>query len=156
MQLIFNRIMAQDILYTSISTAMWRDLKLRGYDKEIFACIYGFWKANGKVSTPVSYRTIHLITGAADKDIVASLKRLTEKKFITIDSKNKGRNSYYRISIPESIEIFPEKENKPYINNTKPSECNATKNNYGGDKFQKEGKSKNNINDPRYMPDEVS
>ena len=37
------------MLYTIIYDFMWKDLRLRGAEKEVFAVIYGFWK-KGKLS----------------------------------------------------------------------------------------------------------
>ena len=50
------------MLYTIIYDFMWRDLRLRGAEKEVFAVIYGFWK-KGKAAVEVPVKTVMDITG---------------------------------------------------------------------------------------------
>lgn len=60
------------MLYTIIYVFMWRDLRLRGAEKEVFAVIYGFWK-KGKAAVEVPVKTVMDITGLGQPERLSSV-----------------------------------------------------------------------------------
>ena len=54
---------------------MWRDLRLRGAEKEVFAVIYGFWK-KGKAAVEVPVKTVMDITGLSRTAVIMAKRNL--------------------------------------------------------------------------------
>ena len=81
------------MLYTIIYDFMWRDLRLRGAEKEVFAVIYGFWK-KGKAAVEVPVKTVMDITGLSQTSVIMA-KRALLKKEIVAAQEIRGKPSRY-------------------------------------------------------------
>ena len=114
------------MLYTIIYDFMWRDLRLRGAEKEVFAVIYGFWK-KGKAAVEVPVKTIMDITGLSRTAVLMAKRNLLGRKLIAAHE-TRGKPSRYVVLIPDPFEnnTGTESERKPvqkqngyrYQNNT--------------------------------------
>ena len=114
------------MLYTIIYDFMWRDLRLRGAEKEVFAVIYGFWK-KGKAAVEVPVKTIMDITGLSRTAVLMAKRSLIARKLIAAHEVS-GKPSRYVVLIPDPCEnkTGTESERKPvqkqngyrYQNNT--------------------------------------
>ena len=132
------------MLYTIIYDFMWKDLRLRGAEKEVFAVIYGFWK-KGKASVEIPIQTVMAITGLSRTSVILAKRSLIVRKLITVHEVS-GKPSRYVVLIPDPCEnqTGTESERKPvqkqngyrYQNNT--GAGNAPKSNFY---------SKTNLND---------
>ena len=114
------------MLYTIIYDFMWRDLRLRGAEKEVFAVIYGFWK-KGKAAVEVPVKTVMDITGLSRTAVLMAKRNLLGRKLIAAHE-TCGKPSRYVVLIPDPLEnnTGSESERKPvqkqngyrYQNNT--------------------------------------
>ena len=114
------------MLYTIIYDFMWRDLRLRGAEKEVFAVIYGFWK-KGKAAVEVPVKTVMDITGLSRTAVLMAKRNLLGRKLIAAHE-TRGNPSRYVVLIPDPFEnnTGTESERKPvqkqngyrYQNNT--------------------------------------
>ena len=114
------------MLYTIIYDFMWRDLRLRGAEKEVFAVIYGFWK-KGKAAVEVPVKTVMDITGLSRTAVLMAKRNLLGRKLIAAHEVS-GKPSRYVVLIPDPCEnkAGTESERKPvqkqngyrYQNNT--------------------------------------
>lgn len=114
------------MLYTIIYDFMWRDLRLRGAEKEVFAVIYGFWK-KGKAAVEVPVKTVMDITGLSRTAVLMAKRNLLGRKLIAAHE-TRGKPSRYVVLIPDPFEnnTGTESERKPvqkqngyrYQNNT--------------------------------------
>ena len=114
------------MLYTIIYDFMWRDLRLRGAEKEVFAVIYGFWK-KGKAAVEVPVKTVMDITGLSRTAVLMAKRTLLGRKLIAAHE-TRGKPSRYVVLIPDPFEnnTGTESERKPvqkkngyrYQNNT--------------------------------------
>ena len=114
------------MLYTIIYDFMWRDLRLRGAEKEVFAVIYGFWK-KGKAAVEVPVKTVMDITGLSRTAVLMAKRNLLGRKLIAAHE-TRGKPSRYVVLIPDPCEnnTGTESERKPvqkqngyrYQNNT--------------------------------------
>ena len=90
------------MLYTIIYDFMWRDLRLRGAEKEVFAVIYGFWK-KGKAAVEVPVKTIMDITGLSRTAVLMAKRNLLGRKLIAAHE-TRGKPSRYVVLIPDPLE----------------------------------------------------
>ena len=114
------------MLYTIIYDFMWRDLRLRGAEKEVFAVIYGFWK-KGKAAVEVPVKTVMDITGLSRTAVLMAKRNLLGRKLIAAHE-TRGKPSRYVVLIPDPCDnnTGTESERKPvqiqngyrYQNNT--------------------------------------
>ena len=114
------------MLYTIIYDFMWRDLRLRGAEKEVFAVIYGFWK-KGKATVEIPIQTVMAITGLSRTSVILAKRSLIARKLIAAHEVS-GKPSRYVVLIPDPCEnnTGAESERKPvqkqngyrYQNNT--------------------------------------
>ena len=128
------------MLYTIIYDFMWRDLRLRGAEKEVFAVIYGFWK-KGKAAVEVPVKTVMDITGLSRTAVLMAKRDLLGRKLIAAHE-TRGKPSRYVVLIPDPLEnqTGTESERKPvqkqngyrYQNNTGAE--NAPKINFNNEK----------------------
>lgn len=128
------------MLYTIIYDFMWRDLRLRGAEKEVFAVIYGFWK-KGKAAVEVPVKTVMDITGLSRTAVLMAKRNLLGRKLIAAHE-TRGKPSRYVVLIPDPLEnqTGTESERKPvqkqngyrYQNNTGAE--NAPKINFNNEK----------------------
>ena len=81
------------MLYTIIYDFMWKDLRLRGAEKEVFAVIYGFWK-KGKATVEIPIQTVMDITGLSRTSVIMA-KRALLKKEIVAAQEISGKPSRY-------------------------------------------------------------
>lgn len=88
-------------MYTTLYSFMSRSLGLHGAEKEVFAVIYGFWKANCGPAV-VKNKTILGITGLSPASIAASKLKLINKGLITVDEV-RGKPSIYSVVLPEEL-----------------------------------------------------
>ena len=87
------------MLYTIIYDFMWRDLRLRGAEKEVFAVIYGFWK-KGKAAVEVPVKTVMDITGLSRTAVLMAKRNLLGRKLIAAHEVS-GKPSRYVVLIPD-------------------------------------------------------
>ena len=87
------------MLYTIIYDFMWRDLRLRGAEKEVFAVIYGFWK-KGKAAVEVPVKTVMDITGLSRTAVLMAKRNLLGRKLIAAHE-TRGKPSRYVVLIPD-------------------------------------------------------
>ena len=128
------------MLYTIIYDFMWKDLRLRGAEKEVFAVIYGFWK-KGKTAVEVPVKTVMDITGLSRTAVLMAKRNLLGRKLIAAHE-TRGKPSRYVVLIPDPLEnqTGTESERKPvqkqngyrYQNSTGAE--NAPKSNFNKDK----------------------
>ena len=114
------------MLYTIIYDFMWKDLRLRGAEKEVFAVIYGFWK-KGKATVEIPIQTVMAITGLSRTSVILAKRSLVARKLIAAHEVS-GKPSRYVVLIPDPCEnnAGTESERKPvqkqngypYQNNT--------------------------------------
>ena len=114
------------MLYTIIYDFMWKDLRLRGAEKEVFAVIYGFWK-KGKATVEIPIQTVMAITGLSRTSVILAKRSLIARKLIAAHEVS-GKPSRYVVLIPDPLEnqTGTESERKPvqkqngyrYQNNT--------------------------------------
>ena len=90
------------MLYTIIYDFMWRDLRLRGAEKEVFAVIYGFWK-KGKAAVEVPVKTIMDITGLSRTAVLMAKRNLLGRKLIAAHE-TRGKPTRYEVLIPDPLE----------------------------------------------------
>ena len=90
------------MLYTIIYDFMWKDLRLRGAEKEVFAMIYGFWK-KGKAAVEVPVKTIMDITGLSRTAVLMAKRNLLGRKLIAAHE-TRGKPSRYVVLIPDPLE----------------------------------------------------
>ena len=90
------------MLYTIIYDFMWRDLRLRGSEKEVFAVIYGFWK-KGKAAVEVPVKTVMDITGLSRTAVLMAKRDLLGRKLIAAHE-TRGKPSRYVVLIPDPLE----------------------------------------------------
>ena len=104
------------MLYTIIYDFMWRDLRLRGAEKEVFAVIYGFWK-KGKAAVEVPVKTFMDITGLSRTAVLMAKRSLLGRKLIAAHEVS-GKPSRYVVLIPDPLEnqTGTESERKPVQN----------------------------------------
>ena len=104
------------MLYTIIYDFMWRDLRLRGAEKEVFAVIYGFWK-KGKAAVEVPVKTVMDITGLSRTAVLMAKRNLLGRKLIAAHE-TRGKPSRYVVLIPDPCEnnTGTESERKPVQN----------------------------------------
>lgn len=104
------------MLYTIIYDFMWRDLRLRGAEKEVFAVIYGFWK-KGKAAVEVPVKTFMDITGLSRTAVLMAKRNLLGRKLIAAHE-TRGKPSRYVVLIPDPLEnqTGTESERKPVQN----------------------------------------
>lgn len=69
------------MLYTIIYDFMWKNLRLRGAEKEVFAVIYGFWK-KGKATVEIPIQTVMAITGLSRTSVILAKRSLISRKLI--------------------------------------------------------------------------
>ena len=114
------------MLYTIIYDFMWKDLQLRGAEKEVFAVIYGFWK-KGKAAVEVPVKTVMEITGLSRTSVIMAKRGLLKKELVAAQE-IRGKPTRYEVLIPDQCEnkTGTESERKPvqkqngyrYQNNT--------------------------------------
>ena len=104
------------MLYTIIYDFMWKDLRLRGAEKEVFAVIYGFWK-KGKAAVEVPVKTVMDITGLSRTAVLMAKRNLLGRKLIAAHE-TRGKPSRYVVLIPDPLEnqTGTESERKPVQN----------------------------------------
>ncbi len=104
------------MLYTIIYDFMWRDLRLRGAEKEVFAVIYGFWK-KGKAAVEVPVKTVMDITGLSRTAVLMAKRNLLGRKLIAAHE-TRGKPTRYVVLIPDPLEnqTGTESERKPVQN----------------------------------------
>lgn len=104
------------MLYTIIYDFMWRDLRLRGAEKEVFAVIYGFWK-KGKAAVEVPVKTFMDITGLSRTAVLMAKRNLLGRKLIAAHE-TRGKPTRYVVLIPDPLEnqTGTESERKPVQN----------------------------------------
>lgn len=128
------------MLYTIIYDFMWKDLRLRGAEKEVFAVIYGFWK-KGKATVEIPIQTVMAITGLSRTSVILAKRSLIARKLIAAHEVS-GKPSRYVVLIPDPCDnnTGTESERKPvqkqngyrYQNNTGAE--NAPKINFNNEK----------------------
>ena len=87
------------MLYTIIYDFMWKDLRLRGAEKEVFAVIYGFWK-KGKTMVDIPIQTVMAITGLSRTSVILAKRSLIARKLIAAHEVS-GKPSRYVVLIPD-------------------------------------------------------
>ena len=104
------------MLYTIIYDFRWRDLRLRGAEKEVFAVIYGFWK-KGKAAVEVPVKTFMDITGLSRTAVLMAKRNLLGRKLIAAHE-TRGKPTRYVVLIPDPLEnqTGTESERKPVQN----------------------------------------
>ena len=90
------------MLYTIIYDFMWKDLRLRGAEKEVFAVIYGFWK-KGKTMVDIPIQTVMAITGLSRTSVILA-KRALLKKDLVAAQEIRGKPTRYEVLIPDPLE----------------------------------------------------
>lgn len=101
------------MLYTIIYDFMWRDLRLRGAEKEVFAVIYGFWRRS-KTPVEIPSRTVTEIIGLSQTSVIMA-KRALLKKEIVAAQEIRGKPSRYeeflraKILFVEEVGAEPER-----------------------------------------------
>ncbi|MBQ9174591.1 MAG: hypothetical protein IJ161_12750, partial [Bacteroidales bacterium] len=90
------------MLYTIIYDFMWRDLRLRGAEKEVFIVIYGFWK-KGKAAVEVPVKTVMDITGLSRTSVIMAKRALLKKKLVAAQE-IRGKPTRYEVLIPGPLE----------------------------------------------------
>ena len=90
------------MLYTIIYDFMWKDLRLRGAEKEVFAVIYGFWK-KGKAAVEVPVKTVMDITGLSRTAVLMAKRNLLGRKLIAAHE-TRGKPTRYEVLIPDPLE----------------------------------------------------
>ena len=90
------------MLYTIIYDFMWKDLRLRGAEKEVFAVIYGFWK-KGKATVEIPIQTVMAITGLSRTSVILAKRSLIARKLIAAHEVS-GKPSRYVVLIPDPCE----------------------------------------------------
>ena len=90
------------MLYTIIYDFMWRDLRLRGAEKEVFAVIYGFWRKS-KAPMEVPIKTVMDITGLSRTAVMTAKRTLLDRKLIAAHE-TCGKPSRYEVLIPDPLE----------------------------------------------------
>ncbi len=90
------------MLYTIIYDFMWKDLRLRGAEKEVFAVIYGFWK-KGKATVEIPIQTVMAITGLSRTSVILAKRSLIARKLIAAHEVS-GKPSRYVVLIPDPLE----------------------------------------------------
>ena len=100
-------------MYTILYDFMWRDLHLRGAEKEVFAVIYGFWKKD-HVPVEVTVQTIQDITGLSRSSIISAKGKLLDRELIAAHE-IRGRPSRYAVLTPDPSgdETRPAKDPPP-------------------------------------------
>ena len=106
------------MLYTIIYDFMWKDLRLRGAEKEVFAVIYGFWK-KGKATIEIPIQTVMAITGLSRTSVILAKRSLIARKLIAAHEVS-GKPSRYVVLIPDPCEnkTGTESERKNYKTNS--------------------------------------
>ena len=90
------------MLYTIIYDFMWKDLRLRGAEKEVFAVIYGFWK-KGKTMVDIPIRTVTEITGLSRTSVIMAKRALLKKELVAAQE-IRGKPTRYEVLIPDPLE----------------------------------------------------
>ncbi len=90
------------MLYTIIYDFMWKDLRLRGAEKEFFAVIYGFWRRS-KAPVEIPIRTVTEITGLSRTSVIMA-KRALLKKGLVAAQEIRGKPTRYEVLIPDPLE----------------------------------------------------
>ena len=90
------------MLYTILYDFMWKELNLRGAEKEVFAVIYGFWR-NKKTPVEVPIQTTMDITGLSRTSVIMAKRVLVERKLIAAHE-IRGKASRYEVLIPDPLE----------------------------------------------------
>ena len=85
-------------LFTIIYSFMAFKLSLRGAAKEVFAVIFGFWRAQ-KEPVAVSNKVIHSITGLSRAAIVKA-KNILVKQSLILVHEIRGKPSTYEVVLP--------------------------------------------------------
>ena len=86
------------MLYTIIYDFMWKDLRLRGAEKEVFAVIYGFWK-KGKATVEIPIQTVMAITGLSRTSVIMAKRALLKKELVAAQE-IRGKPTRYEVLIP--------------------------------------------------------
>ena len=104
------------MLYTIIYDFMWRDQRLRGAERGVFAVRYGFWK-KGKAAVEVPVKTVMDITGLSRTAVLMAKRNLLGRKLIAAHE-TRGKPSRYVVLIPDPLEnqTGTESERKPVQN----------------------------------------
>ena len=133
------------MLYTIIYDFMWRDLRLRGAEKEVFAVIYGFWK-KGKATVEIPIQTVMAITGLSRTSVILAKRSLIARKLIAAHEVS-GKPSRYVVLIPDPCEnnTGTESERKPvqkqneyrYQHNTGADAAPKSNNNYKTNSYER-------------------
>ena len=133
------------MLYTIIYDFMWKDLRLRGAEKEVFAVIYGFWK-KGKATVEIPIQTVMAITGLSRTSVILAKRSLIARKLIAAHEVS-GKPSRYVVLIPDPCENHTgtESERKPvqkqngyrYQNNTGAETAPKINSNYKTNSYER-------------------
>ena len=133
------------MLYTIIYDFMWKDLRLRGAEKEVFAVIYGFWK-KGKTTVEIPIQTVMAITGLSRTSVILAKRSLIGRKLIAAHEVS-GKPSRYVVLIPDPCEnnTGTESERKPvqkqngyrYQNNTGAETAPKINSNYKTNSYER-------------------
>ena len=133
------------MLYTIIYDFMWKDLRLRGAEKEVFAVIYGFWK-KGKTMVDIPIQTVMAITGLSRTSVILAKRSLIARKLIAAHEAS-GKPSRYVVLIPDPCEnnTGTESERKPvqkqngyrYQNNTGAESAPKINSNYKTNSYER-------------------
>ena len=133
------------MLYTIIYDFMWKDLRLRGAEKEVFAVIYGFWK-KGKATVEIPIQTVMAITGLSRTSVILAKRSLIARKLIAAHEVS-GKPSRYVVLIPDPCKnkTGTESERKPvqkqngyrYQNNTGAETAPKINSNYKTNSYER-------------------
>lgn len=133
------------MLYTIIYDFMWKDLRLRGAEKEVFAVIYGFWK-KVKATVEIPIQTVMAITGLSRTSVILAKRSLLARKLIAAHEVS-GKPSRYVVLIPDPCEnnTGTESERKPvpkqngyrYQNNTGAENAPKSNTNYKTNSYER-------------------
>ena len=133
------------MLYTIIYDFMWKDLRLRGAEKEVFAVIYGFWK-KGKATVEIPIQTVMAITGLSRTSVILAKRSLIARKLIAAHEVS-GKPSRYVVLIPDPCvnHTGTESERKPvqkqngyrYQNNTGAETAPKINSNYKTNSYER-------------------
>lgn len=110
--------------YTIIYGFMAKDLKLRGYSKDVYAVIFGFW-IKKKQPVCIPYATFKIIVGAAAPAVSNSLKLLVSRGLITADPKP-GTMTRYEIVMTDAL-MKAYHRDSGYVASSKSEELRSSK-----------------------------
>lgn len=88
--------------YTILYPFFHQRLGLRGYTKEVFAVIFGFWYASNQTSVPVSISVIQEIVGGERCSLIKAIKELEERGLV-VATRTPGRETKYSVKLDHGL-----------------------------------------------------